>query len=116
LSQTRKGLILTLGGAPNTPHFFPQSGLPGFYRPDAPTPVGADGEVELDHAKEAHDGPLPVKLVDIPASEVAPAEKRAKRDHAEAVRGIARAAREAHAPQEQDHIEAAQVATKGGSN
>jgi hypothetical protein len=38
-----KGLRLTLGGAPNTPHRI--TGFPGLYRANSPTPVGGDGDV-----------------------------------------------------------------------
>lgn len=36
---------------PNTPHLIPT--LPGFYRPDRPTPIGGPGEVTLEQAVEA---------------------------------------------------------------
>jgi hypothetical protein len=56
----RQGLRLkndgeNLGGAPATPHVIP--GWPGYYRHDVATPVGGDGEITLEAAKElASDG------------------------------------------------------------
>jgi hypothetical protein len=44
------GLRLTLPGAPNNAHTIP--GVPGFYWPDRPTPVGGPGDpVGLDQAR-----------------------------------------------------------------
>lgn len=54
MSQKVKGLRLTVGGAPLTPHVVP--GLPGFYYPHKATPVGGDGEATLEQAKRAADG------------------------------------------------------------
>lgn len=95
----RYGLRLTLGGAPNTPHVVP--GLPGYYRPDIPTPVGGDGELSLEAAREADKGSEEVELVAMTAKEASDAEavaadtmKQARRNraelrNAEAVRAVA---------------------------
>lgn len=78
----RQGLRLkndgeNLGGAPATPHVI--AGWPGYYRADVPTPVGGDGELTLEAARElAATGA--VELVDIPDSEVKVAEEQAKAD------------------------------------
>lgn len=45
------GLRLTLPGAPANAHTIP--GVPGFYRPDRPTPVGGPGDpLDLDTARQ----------------------------------------------------------------
>lgn len=64
-----KGLRLTVGGAPNTPHIVP--GLPGLYYPHKATPVGGPGEATEEQAKEATKGRgSAVELVDMTAKEV----------------------------------------------
>lgn len=71
----RHGLILTLGGAPATPHMV--SPLPGYYRPDVPHLVGGEGDdLTLDEAKEAakEHGDI-LKLVDVSEAKVAEAER-----------------------------------------
>lgn len=57
------GLRLTMPGAPCTPHNLP--GLPGFYWPDRPTPVGQPGDpVTLEQAEQwAADPALPLELI-----------------------------------------------------
>lgn len=63
------GLRLTLPGAPNTPHMV--AGLPGWYWPDKPTPVGGFGEPRLEHAKKlAADSRYHVELVPMTRDEV----------------------------------------------
>ena len=47
--KPEKGLRLTLGHAPASPHIVP--GLRGFFSPDEPTPLGGDGELSVDDAK-----------------------------------------------------------------
>jgi hypothetical protein len=49
VANKRYGLVLTLEGAPGTPHTIP--GLPGYFRADVPTPVGGENELSLDAAK-----------------------------------------------------------------
>jgi hypothetical protein len=70
MSNTKPmGLRLTLGGAPDTPHTV--AGLPGLYRPGAPTPVGGPGEATLEQAQAAHDAAgVPVELVEIPSGDL----------------------------------------------
>ena len=63
-----QGLVLSLKGAPETPHTI--VGLRGQYRPDRPTPIGGEGEVTLAEAKAAIDSGAPLKLVDIPKTKV----------------------------------------------
>lgn len=76
MASKRQGLRLNLPGAPNTPHTLP--GVPGCFYPDAPTPVGAAGELPLEVAKEFDSAKgTPLELVDIPAAEVAAAEQLA---------------------------------------
>lgn len=59
-----QGLRLTLGGAPASPHVV--QGVPGLYRPDAPTPVGGEGELSLEEAKRLDaDAGVPLELVTI---------------------------------------------------
>lgn len=56
-----QGLTLTLGGAPDTWHSV--TGLPGWFHPSIPVPVGDDGQIPLDIAKKASKDPgCPVKL------------------------------------------------------
>lgn len=62
-------LVLTLGGAPATWHQI--VGLPGWYHIDHPTPVGGEGELSLEQAKDhdAHEGTA-VKLVQVPEDDL----------------------------------------------
>jgi hypothetical protein len=62
------GLILTLPGAPVTPHTI--VGVRGLYRSDVPTPIGGSGELTLEEAKTAIDNGAPVALVNIAAKDV----------------------------------------------
>lgn len=72
MSQKRKGLLLTLGGAPNTPHVI--EGLPGYFSPTVPHLVGDD--LSLDAAKQAvKDHPDLLKLVEVSAGDVTGAEE-----------------------------------------
>jgi len=79
MAAKRHGLILTLGGAPATPHMV--SPLPGYYRPDVPHLVGGEGDdLTLEEAKAAvksHGDVL--KLVEVAADEA----EEAERVHAE---------------------------------
>lgn len=69
MATKEKGLRLTVGGAPNTPHIVP--GLPGFYYPHKATPVGGPGEATLEQAKEAAKGRgAAVELVEMSQKEV----------------------------------------------
>lgn len=76
----RYGLILTLGGAPASPHVI--SPLPGYYRPDVPHLVGEEGDdLTLEEAKEAakeHSDCL--KLVEVSATKESKAEEVAEAD------------------------------------
>lgn len=73
-------LVLDLGGAPTAPHWVP--GVPGLFYPDLPTIVGGPGEVTLERAREVDSDPgMPLKLVDVPADDVAALRKRARSDH-----------------------------------
>lgn len=62
----KHGLRLTLGGAPATPHFV--LGVPGFFWPGEPTPVGGDGDaITLDDARRySDDETIPLELVEYP--------------------------------------------------
>lgn len=69
MSKTTVGLILTLGGAPCSPHRV--GNLPGMYRPDRPTPTGGPGECTASQAIAANEDPgCPVALVQIPNHDV----------------------------------------------
>lgn len=82
----KQGLILTLGGAPNTPHCIP--GVPGLFRPDVATPVGEGCNISLEDAKALDAGPEDLALVEIEdvyaaekaAADAKKASKRALRD------------------------------------
>lgn len=77
--KTAPALILDLPGAPNTPHTIP--GVPGLYRPDRATPVGAPGEVTEDQAKDlAADEGTHLKLVRVSADEVDDLREQAQND------------------------------------
>ena len=76
MAAKRYGLLLTLGGAPNTPHTV--QGLPGYYRPDIPTPVGGDGELSLEAAREAAKNNDDLKLVELSGKRLADAEELAE--------------------------------------
>lgn len=75
------GLILTLGGAPDSPHSI--HGVVGLYRPDVPTPVGGINQMPLKQAAAlADDKKYPLELVEV--ADVEEAEATIKKDHAEA--------------------------------
>jgi hypothetical protein len=80
-SQTRQiGLRLSLGGAPNEPHTV--AGLPGFYRPDRPTPVGGPDEATIEQAEEfASKRSSVVEIVELKPGEVAGLRAAAAHDH-----------------------------------
>jgi len=62
------GLVLSLGGAPATPHRVDD--VEGLFVPGVPTPVGGDGEVGLDAARALDADPsVPLSLVKV-ASDV----------------------------------------------
>ena len=87
MAAKRQGLRLSLPGAPNTPHTVP--GVPGYFYPDAPTPVGLAGEIELPAAKElAGDEGVPLELIEIKASEVEAAEELAAKTLTEGRKGL----------------------------
>lgn len=67
--KTSPALILTLGGAPASPHSV--TGAPGMYRPDRATPVGGPGEATLSQAQAFHDDPgVPLKLIRVPDNDI----------------------------------------------
>jgi hypothetical protein len=72
-------LVLTLGGAPRGPHRVP--GLPGFYRPDVPTPCDGPGEPTLEQAQQLHEQPgCPVALVYLTDAQVKAAREQRAED------------------------------------
>lgn len=78
-TKQRYGLVLDLDGAPSTPHNVP--GFQGYFRPDIPTPVGEEGQIPLNDAKKASgDEGVPLKLVELKATEVSDLEKQAAAD------------------------------------
>jgi hypothetical protein len=77
--KKRYGLILTLGGAPASPHVV--SPLPGYYRPDVPHLVGEPGDdLTLEEAKEAAKEHDSLKLVEVSATKESQAEEVAAND------------------------------------
>lgn len=61
------GLRLSLGNAPNTPHHFP--GVPGFFRPDVPTPVGEGHPISLGEARKLSGSRAELELVELKPAE-----------------------------------------------
>jgi len=87
MAAKRQGLRLNLPGAPNTPHTVP--GVPGYFYPDAPTPVGGPGELSLEAAKDCdRDKGCPLELIEIKPSEVEAAEELAAETLAEGRKGL----------------------------
>src|SRR5256885_15085732 len=75
--KTHPAVRLTLGGAPASPHVI--VGLPGYYMPNEPTPVGGDGELSVEEAHEAAAEPgMHLEVVDVAASEIEAARARQK--------------------------------------
>jgi hypothetical protein len=103
-----KGLILTLGGAPATPHTV--VGLRGQYRPDRPTPIGGEGEVTLAEAQAAIDAGAHLEIVSISKAKIDDARKAAAADIADARRGVVEARQDqpvgAETDQLNDHLNA----------
>jgi hypothetical protein len=105
----RKGLVSTLG-ASDGPFFLPN--VPGLYKGDVATPVGEKGDpVDLERAEKLDADPgVDLKLVDIPANQVAEAEQRYK-EEVEAHTQGAVALRKSRSEREQAHAKAALEAT-----
>jgi hypothetical protein len=97
-------LKLTLGGAPNTPHWV--GDLPGFFLPDRPTPVGGeDDRISEEQANEAASRRgTPLELVHISEQE-ADSNRRFMHEYREAARGAIVSARKSLA----SDIEASQL-------
>jgi uncharacterized protein with WD repeat len=110
--RKRQGLLLTLGGAPASPHVI--GGLRGFYRPDVPTLVGEKGDVlsleEAQRAAKDHSDVL--KLVEV--SDVKEAEEAQARAQADSRNELLEARRDGRAHDDvsrtQDEINAAKEA------
>lgn len=87
MASKTKGLVLSLGNAPDTPHWVVDAAtgapLPGLYRKSQATPVGGPGDpLTLEQAREQDRDPgSPLKLVDIPERDV----ERLREEHAAAV-------------------------------
>lgn len=84
-AKKRYGLILTLGGAPASPHVV--SPLPGYYRPDVAHLVdGPDDDLTLEEARAAEKAHDSLKLVEVAphkeneAEEIASADLQAGRN------------------------------------
>jgi hypothetical protein len=89
-------LILTLGGAPLGPHRI--EGLPGFYRPDVPTPCDGPGEPSLAQAQlVAADAGCAVALIYLTDAQVKAAREQRAEDIAVATGAFLEA---------RDHVEA----------
>ena len=80
------GLILSLKGAPGTPHTI--VGLRGLYRPDTPTPIGGEGEVTVAEAKAAIEAGAPLELVSIPKGKLDAVRAEVEADLHEARLGV----------------------------
>jgi hypothetical protein len=105
-----QGLRLTVGGAPNTPHIVP--GLPGFYYPDKPTPVGGDGEASVEQAEKAAEGST-VEIVHITPKEAGDAREALTEVQEAARKGILERRKDAQGNEAdvlKDHV----VAVGGG--
>lgn len=92
MPNKRYGLKLNFEGAPATPHTVP--GVPGLYRPGVPTPVGEEGEVPVEVARQAAKEHGDVfDLVELKAEEVDALVELAKATDDETRRGLDVAAR-----------------------
>ena len=102
------GLVLTLQGAPETPHTV--VGVRGQYRTTRPTPIGEVGELTLAEAKLAIENGAPLELVNIAKSKVDELRTAAAEDLQLARQGAVTARQESPAGAEaavlSDHIEA----------
>jgi hypothetical protein len=79
MASKRYGLILTLGGAPASPHVV--APLPGYYRPDVPHLVGGpDDDLTLEEAKAAAKEHDSLELVEVSATKEKEAEEVAEGD------------------------------------
>ncbi len=75
-----QGLLLTIGGAPNTPHVL--EGLPGYYFPAVPHPVGDGCDLSVEDAQAAAKSrPSALKLVEIKPGDL----ESARQIHADAL-------------------------------
>ena len=80
-------LVLTLGGAPAAAHRVED--LPGYYRPDTPTPVGGPGEASVEQAQVLHAAPgAPVALVYLTDKQLDDARARSAQDVLAARNGL----------------------------
>lgn len=104
-----KAARLTLGHAPNTWHVV--DGLPGFYHPQHPTPIGAPGELSEEQAKNAHeDAGCPLELLDISSSAAKAGREQQVRLRQESARAVRTQVHEAEAAKV--NIESAAVSGK----
>jgi hypothetical protein len=92
----RHGLILTLGGAPASPHVV--TPLPGYYRPDVPHLVGGpDDDLTLEEAKAAAKEHDILKLVEVSAADAKEAEGVGEEDIAAGRNALSEARRDGRA-------------------
>ena len=113
MSQKVKGLRLTVGGAPLTPHIVP--GLPGFYYPHKATPVGGPGEATLEQAQEAAKGrSASVELVEMSQKEADDAREALAEVSEAARKGVLERRRDAEGA-EADLLRDHAAAVSGGS-
>lgn len=81
-----RGLVLTLDGAPDTPHTFP--GVTGLFRPGEPVPVGEGYDISLERAKEIDaDAGAPLSLVDLGPRQVKAQERKQEAEEQAAQQG-----------------------------
>jgi hypothetical protein len=115
MPKKRQGLLLTLGGAPASPHVV--SPLPGYYRPDVAHLVGEAGDdLTLDEAKAAvknHSDIL--ELVDVSAADVERAEAVATQDLAAGRNALGDARRDGRTEDSRSRAKDEATALKEGS-
>lgn len=104
-----KAARLTLGHAPNTWHVV--EGLPGFYHPLYPTPIGGPMELTDEQAQASHkDEGCPLEVFTISDSEAAKAREEQARLRGESIRAAREQVHEAEAAKV--NIESAAVSGK----
>jgi hypothetical protein len=110
-TKKRYGLRLALPGAPNTPHTVP--GVPGFYSPNAATPVGEEGELSFETAREvAKEEANYLELVTLTPKEAEAAVELAAETLEAARKGIAEARADGPEGAEVQRIKDEQAAAK----
>ncbi len=115
MATKRHGLILTLGGAPASPHVV--TPLPGYYRPDTPHLVGGpDDDLTLEEAKAAvKEYPDTLELVEVSETKAKEAEEVADQDLARGRNALGQARRDGRAGDSPSRAKDEAAAVKGDS-